>query len=265
MRFNKHATTIPEAYEYVVNRSKQLLRLGYHMLHSTLEIREWGLSIFFGKGNELYQVIYLLEQFRGTGKYKTLVNGVILTSDECELETYLQRHELPYVKAFLSPFYEYDLISQYYGDKKAERSGVYYMNHIDEGLAILEHIGASGVAKRAYCLHPMFQMDNDLLGTYSVGGTMSQIDAKVFIATMEYRSVANEYLSARTIQSIDEIRLSPLKDVNDMLIADKVQNCKDFELYHIKTHPKSKELENYFDNWFDRLGVNYTELRKIIR
>ena len=83
-----------------------------------------------------------------------------------------------------------------------------------------------------------------------------QIYPEVLIAVMEYRSVANEYLSQREIKSIDEIRLSPLKDVNDMLIADKVQNYKDFEIYHKSTHARSKELDQYFKNWLRKLNIN---------
>lgn len=264
MRFNKNATTNTEALEYVNNRAKQLLRLGYRMVQSTLEIKEWGLSVFFEKGDDLFQVIYLLEQFRGSGKYKSLVKGTILTSYQCNIEEYLRRHKIPYVIENLTPYLEYRYIQEYYGDGKANRSGVYFMNHIDEGLAILNHIEASSAAKKAFCLHPIVQTDDALLEAYKSDGDYTGVSHKALLLAMEYRSVANEYLSTRTIKSIDEIRLSPLKDVNDMLIADKVQNCKDFELYHIKTHPRSKELEEYFDNWFDRLGVNYLELKKII-
>jgi hypothetical protein len=84
---------------------------------------------------------------------------------------------------------------------------------------------------------------------------------------MEYRRVANNYLSKRMINSIDEIELSPLKDVNDMLIADKVQNRKDFELYHLDTHERSDVLDQYFKNWLIRLGITeerYQELVKLI-
>ncbi len=84
---------------------------------------------------------------------------------------------------------------------------------------------------------------------------------------MEYRSVANEYLSHRTIAHVDEIRLSPLPEVNQMLIADKVQNCKDFELYHKATHPRSAELDLYFNNWLRRLGITperYTTLKALL-
>ncbi len=152
---------------------------------------------------------------------------------------------------------EYGWIKSVYGDKKAKRSGVYLINHIDEGLRILENIGASDTAKRAYCLHPIFQGDQDLLEVFqSYPISPDQIYPEVLIAVMEYRSVANEYLSTREIKSIDEIRLSPLKDVNDMLIADKVQNYKDFEIYHKSTHPRSKELDQYFKNWLQKLNMN---------
>lgn len=150
-------------------------------------------------------------------------------------------------------FKEYTLISQYYGNQKAKRSGVYLINHINEGLQVLDAIKASIVAKKAYCLHPMLQNDFDLQQNYA--SDWSGIAPHVLLAVMEYRSVANEYLSGRQIASIEEIRLSPLKDVNDMLIADKVQNRKDFMLYHQQSHPRSTQLERYFDNWLERLGV----------
>jgi hypothetical protein len=140
---------------------------------------------------------------------------------------------------------EYKIISDFYGDKTTNRSVVKLINHIDEGLYILERIDASDVAKRAYCLHPIVQDDESLNKNKHL---LSDIDSEVIIAVMEYRSVANEYLSKRNIQSIEEIRLSPLKCVNDMLIADKIQNRKDFELYHLGKHERSKELDEYFYN-----------------
>ena len=48
-------------------------------------------------------------------------------------------------------------------------------------------------------------------------------------------------------------------------IADKIQNRKDFELYHELTHPRSKELIQYFKNWLEKLGVSeeaYQEYKK---
>ncbi len=149
---------------------------------------------------------------------------------------------------------EYQLVKKYYGTQTTKRSGVKLINHIDEGLLILDKIGASDIAKKAYCLHPIVQSDESLSENYNFDFTL--VDSKVLIATIEYRSVANEYLSNKKITSIDEIRLSPLKDVNDMLIADKIQNRKDFEVYHKQTHPRSAELGEYFKNWLQKLQIS---------
>jgi hypothetical protein len=151
----------------------------------------------------------------------------------------------------------YQLISTYYGDQQALRSGVPLMNHILEGLSVMDGLGASIAAMHAYCLHPILQADEAL--AEAAQQDFSEIDPWVLILAMEYRKTANAYLSKRQIKSISEIELSPLKEVNDMLIADKVQNRKDFELYHKGTHPRSEELEQYFKNWLERLEVSETD------
>ncbi len=104
---------------------------------------------------------------------------------------------------------------------------------------ILDAIKASEIAKKAYCLHPIVQMDEDLQNNLHL---LKNVDPIVVATAIEYRSVANEYLSHKHIISHEEIRLSPLKNVNDMLIADKIQNIKDLQLYHRDTHPGSKSL-----------------------
>ena len=148
---------------------------------------------------------------------------------------------------------ELEFIVKFYGERTAKRSGVPLINHIHEGLAVLNHIKASDLAKRAYCLHPLIQADNDLISNVQL---MELFDGRVVALAMEYRRVANAYLSFRQIKSINEIELSPLKDVNDMLIADKVQNRKDFNLYHLGKHERSEALDQYFKNWFQRLGID---------
>ena len=49
--------------------------------------------------------------------------------------------------------------------------------------------------------------------------------------------------------------LRQFPELRAMLIADKVQNKKDFQLYHQGTHERSKELSEYFDDWLELLGV----------
>lgn len=158
---------------------------------------------------------------------------------------------------------EYRLISSHYGPTRTMRSQVPLINHINEGLVILNTICASDSAKRAFCMHPMFQNDADLTENYYLHHFL---DPYVMLLTMEYRSVANEYLSDK-VGDGHTIRLSPLKDVNDMLVADKVQNYKDFITYHKYTHHRSEELDLYFNQWLNRLEVDhetYHALCKVI-
>ena len=160
----------------------------------------------------------------------------------------------------------YRLIQDHYGLNRAKRSGVLLMNHIDEGLLILEDLKATVAARSAYCLHPLLQNDRDLSNNYCQV-LNSGVDAYTIMLAMEYRSVANEYLSEdvnlhMVLGMCDHIRLSPIKEVNDMLIADKVQNCKDFVTYHKGTHPRTEYLERYFDQWLRKLGVSSVEYQR---
>jgi hypothetical protein len=63
-------------------------------------------------------------------------------------------------------------------------------------------------------------------------------------------------LSTRAIGSPEDIPLSPLAAVNTMLVADKIQNRKDFLAQHRANHPRAAELDRYFRLWLERLGVS---------
>jgi hypothetical protein len=249
---NINVTNIRQAIDYMLKRAVQLLRFNIKL--TNIEIKDWGLDCSFihTSSNQKYQSIYLLPSFQNKGLYKTLVREHIITSDQCNIEVYLIKKSIPYTSVKINHSPEYETIVNYYGDKKAKRSNIPYINHIEEGLAILEWIGASDEAKRAFCLHPIYQMDDEL----TLNADKFYIDSDILLRTIEYRSVANEYLSYKNIQNVDEIRLSPIKDVNDMLIADKIQNRKDFELYHENSHPRSNELKHYFNNWMQRLNIS---------
>lgn len=147
---------------------------------------------------------------------------------------------------------EWKAIAAHYGDNKAKRSGCYLMDHIDGGLAILAYLGASLETKKAFCLHPLMQEDAQFAKFFETNTT--EFDQKAVMLAVEYRSVANAYLSTRTVESLDEIRLSPLPEIQQMLIADKVQNFKDFLKYHDGKHERSAELNMYFRNWLDKLN-----------
>ncbi len=148
---------------------------------------------------------------------------------------------------------EYLMISEFYGTRRAERSQVPLINHIDEGLFIMGRRGVSITARRAFCLHPMVQKDEDLKANWM--NVSANANRNSILLAMEYRNIANQYLSHRHITDVSEIAISPLDDVNEMLIADKIQNWKDFMTYHHATHPRSRELTEYFNNWLIRLNM----------
>ena len=159
---------------------------------------------------------------------------------------------------------EYQAVAKFYGARKAKRSDLPLMQHIDEGLAILASLGASERAKRAYCLHPLLQDDGDLLTAYDAGvGTLTD-DPAVLVLALEYRNIANATLSPRLIANAEEIPLSPLDEVNDMLRADKVQNWKDFVKHHRGTHARSAELERYFKLWHSRLSLSQAKVAQLV-
>jgi hypothetical protein len=147
---------------------------------------------------------------------------------------------------------EYQLIKEVYGTKTTERSKVPLINHINEGCEILETINAPIEAVKAFCLHPLFQEDSAMCETlYHYIHRL--IDPSPIVLAMEYRRVANNYLSYHCKSIDDQIELSILREVNMMLYADKIQNEKDFSLYHKGSHPNSLLLSNYFHNWINKL------------
>ena len=81
---------------------------------------------------------------------------------------------------------------------------------------------------------------------------------------LEYRNIANATLSRRPIEGAHDIPLSPLPDVNLMLVADKVHNRRDFEAHHRATHARSAELERYFRLWLERLGIDEARYRELV-
>lgn len=257
---------LTESKKYIARRTRQLLAAGYCWDGELYPTAASSVRVYFtGPEGAEYQAVYLPEAQRGGGTFKKLLKKSdlpVLTMRECGIESYLMYHSIPYKLAgHHTQWPEYQLVSEFYENKQAKRSKVPYMNHIDEGLGVLYKIGASEWAMRGYCLHPLFQMNTDLANNEVF---FEQVNSRSLALAMEYRNIANAYLSSRKISSLEDIALSPLKDVNDMLIADKVQNYKDFLKHHDGEHERSFQLQAYFNNWFRRLGVDYNELSGIL-
>lgn len=136
-----------------------------------------------------------------------------------------------------------NLIKFFYNGARAKRSGVPLMNHIFEGVYILEAINASEDAICAYIIHPIAQSTEEV------------IDNPIGILAKQYAEVANSYLCRPETDhfKVEDVPVMPRKDIRDMLFADKLQNFKDFMLYHYGTHERSKELYRYFNNWLQAM------------
>ena len=157
----------------------------------------------------------------------------------------------------------YDMIKEHYGAQVAGRSLVPYINHIEEGLVILDDLDVDTDTAAAYCLHPFLQNDGELRESYFDEKIEAMPKVPLMLA-MEYRSVANESLSTDA-KPARAIRLSALPPVNDMLRADKVQNYKDFMIHHYGKHERSEELKYYFEQWFIALRITDEQYNKWVK
>ena len=165
--------------------------------------------------------------------------------------------------ARIQSFDGYLLIAEFYAGKKALRSGVPYMQHIDEGIAALVAIGADDITIEAYCAHPLVQADEDLMTNSGLVAT--RLSPVTLMMVLEYRNVANRGLSCYQTDDPAQIYLGPAPGVRKMLIADKVQNRKDFLRYHYGKHEKSAELDRYFRNWLRALNVTEADYDKLCK
>lgn len=215
-RIENNANTKEEVIQYFQTRARQVLSDNFFWSTIINEVPGGYETTFINKDTgEEFSSIYMLEQNRGKGYYK--------------------------------------MVEKFYGDQKANRSQCFLMNHIDEGLAIMSHMEMSNAAKEAFCIHPLIQNNEALAQNWKM--VYSEVSSEVIGLAMEYRNIANAYLSNRKINNIDEITLSPLTEVNGMLKADKIQNYKDFLKYHVNTHERAKELDVYFNNWLKKLDI----------
>lgn len=172
-------------------------------------------------------------------------------------------------KLTATPFYR--LIEQHYKGKKAKRSGLPYINHIHEGVYVLNRLfGWEERSIAAFCVHPIFQSDSALQEALHGDIDIQFLDPEVILLAMEYRKVANAYISTMKIREPEAIKLSPLEEVNRMLIADKVQNKKDFMSHMYKQvdrpsyHKVSQRYLDYFDSWLVRLDLQQELYQQLV-
>jgi hypothetical protein len=265
VRFDHHADDRAGASRYLHERAYQTLIDGFHPERDELEVlaTEGGAGVEWGvrgrardPGGASYQSVYIYASARGRGLSARAFAGgpPVVTTPGCQLEAFLLAKRIPHVVAArITETAEYLAIEREYGTQTAKRSGVLLVRHIDEGLAVLQRIGAPEAAMRAYCLHPLLQ--EDAAHAANLARVTALTTPHVLALALEYRRVANATLSTRPIGSAADIPLSAMPEVNQMLVADKVQNRKDFLLHHHGRHPRSDALDRYFRLWLERLDV----------
>lgn len=149
---------------------------------------------------------------------------------------------------------EYIAIKDFYGDRIAKRSQVPLMNHINEGIDLLQKWGRSIDEQKAFAIHPIVQNGENVDVSWST----------VLPLAEEYRDKANSYLCRpetdyiTTPEQLSEIIGNISIECCWLLLADKVQNQKDFRIYHWFTHNRNKNLEKYFNIWIWFLYVKVT-------
>lgn len=153
---------------------------------------------------------------------------------------------------------EHLVIAAYYENKVARRSNVPLINHIVEGCELLKKWKPDNVnfIRRAFCLHPLVQNNIDIDLTHY----------ETFELATEYAEKANSYLCRPDTDwliihgdaAVLQTHLGEMsKECAWMLLADKVQNQKDFRTYHWFNHERSDELEAYFNLWIKTLKTYY--------
>lgn len=148
--------------------------------------------------------------------------------------------------------FEYRAIKGYYKDRTASRSLVPLMNHIHEGIQLLISWDQDLITQRAWCIHPLVQ---------GYQNTPASTDALPLAD--EYAKIASKYLCSKEndwINDPSELQ-QQLGDMSNrcayMLLADKIQNQKDFNHYHILTHDRRHQYIKYFNLWLDTLITYY--------
>lgn len=265
-RFPTTADTQSEIRRYYQNRSIQYLPWGWTWSGHIVEY-PWGASaIFKSPHGNYYTSVYVLQSEIGKGHLSRWVKENperrFVTSDDCpEMKGYLEKHRISFVnmsycrpKAHSDVGRCYAAVESFYGDQHAKRSGLPLMNHIDEGIFLLRNMQASDLVLAAFCLHPLIQADADLSSNLK-SGLLSNLPVAPLVLAMEYRQWANKHLSMHPPNTT--LTWGPLGEVKMMLIADKIQNWKDFYIYlrGRESVPNSDRLDSYFAEWGDALGI----------
>lgn len=157
----------------------------------------------------------------------------------------------------------------HYGDECAKRSGIPKINHISEGLRLLDYLEVHRPAKVAFCLHPIVQ---DGCGRDQWSQLYYTYGERVMYLLHNYTAVANKFLPAAVVhRTRTGFKTIPIElpedldgDVRWMLLADKIQNRKDYRANWNK-FPNWIQLADYFNAWMIALDLSDDEIDQLTR
>lgn len=158
----------------------------------------------------------------------------------------------------LHEWHSFQQISRYYGAAKTRRTRLPLINHIVEGVVLIHQLGGSPGVADAFCWHPLIQSDATYVDALTEIRRYYNLNTngQVLVNVLGYRDAANRWLRG-SVSEDNQPKQHPLADVNIMLMADKIQNRKDFENNEAQfTAEHVSSLHYYFDSWFSVLGIS---------
>ena len=176
IRLNPNATNLHDATVYYQDRARQLISADFLWTKIVTPVivdgLEVGIRTTFQDAIDLKREplisVYVYDQYRGNGMFSKAIESdkhrTFVTVDNCNLEDWFVKHGISCVIANPPCIFDesaYACISHEYGTKRAERSKIPYMNHIDEGIYILKARKADRETISAYMLHPLYQNDQN--------------------------------------------------------------------------------------------------------
>lgn len=256
MRLNRNTETFEEVVKFLHEKTIQLYLDGF-LITNIEKVSNLGVVATYFRDNKEYHIFYLYPSKRGKGIYERVVkeyNWTILVGVGSDLLQYVIKKRLKFrVVLNFTETREYKIIEDYYKDKY-HSNGVSFMKHIDEGLAIMKWMGTSESAKKSFCLHPIYQSEKSIkdFGIKDLSDNKLKLDSNIITNVLEFRRIDNLYTNDMRISSPGDIKISTLDEVNQMLIADKIQNRKEFENYY----DGNEDFSMYLINWFRKLDIN---------
>ncbi|BBI90576.1 hypothetical protein HYO65_gp184 [Tenacibaculum phage PTm1] len=289
---NYDATTPVDILQYyitnvrainAVQQSNSFVLANHDFVLDSVEFFDTHAIAKISNGSMTYTSIYIKADHRGKGVYTDVVKSLswedskILTTKSCKLD--VDRLESKLGVSFViansalddisdSPYIK--IIMEAYGDKRTKRTNVPYMNHIFEGMQVINHFKNKytfyelKTALFAYILHPIFQaFDNN--HKQVVDKYINFLKSDVIFNSVSYGHEANSYLRYH-YQDGKDLTFNKYENpiVGLALIADKIQNFKDLELwYGNSTHEHYDDLEAYFNVWLQNLGISEYDYKKL--